>query len=475
MINIQIEGTCKSRIAFVYQDSDAVPNIKEVFKGEFLKSFPQLRNTGLTVFVGLGKQEELSSRKLMDAVSKGARQLKEYNQCEAEVDLAPVWPVFGLQSIRSAVLGIKLGLYEYGPFRSDRKNDSFRFYLKGTEKTDRAEQCLKKTLNLADSVLYARELVNTPANLLTPVLMAENMEREAKKYGVQAEILDAAQAAELGMGAFLAVGGGSGNPPKLIVLRYLADPDSKERTALVGKGVTLDTGGYCLKGRDSMLGIKGDMAGGAAVAGAIFALAANKEKANAVAVIPACENRISNSSFVPGDVVRSMSGKTIEIQNTDAEGRLILADAVTYTIRKEGATRVLDIATLTGAVVGALGFSTAGVLTDSDEWWNELSAAAEVSGEQYWRLPIFPEYEDMVKSKIADVKNMGEHYCGTISAGLFIKAFAEDLPWIHLDIAGTAWVNKPVFEHQAVGATGAGVATLYDMLRGAGRRRGKSD
>ncbi|WP_312692379.1 leucyl aminopeptidase family protein, partial [Caproiciproducens sp.] len=360
MINIQIEGTCKSRISFVYQDSDAVPDIKEVFKGEFLKSFPLLCSTGLTVFVGLGKQEELSSRKLMDAVSNGARELKKYNRCEAEVDLAPVWPVFGLQSIRSAVLGIKLGLYEYGPFRSDRKNDSFRFYLRGTEKTEKAEQCLKKTLNLADSVLYARELVNTPGNLLTPVLMAENMQREAKKHGVQAEILDEEQAVELGMGAFLAVGGSSGNPPKLIVLRYLADPDSKERTALVGKGVTLDTGGYCLKGRDSMLGIKGDMAGGAAVAGAIFALAANKEKTNAVAVIPACENRISNSSFVPGDIVRSMSGKTIEIQNTDAEGRLILADAVTYAIRKEGATRVLDIATLTGAVVGALGFSTAG-------------------------------------------------------------------------------------------------------------------
>lgn len=473
-MNIQYEGTCQSRITFVYENSD-FPDLKEVFKGEFLSSFPQLCNAGLTVYIGLGKKEELTPRKLMDAVSKGVRELKKYNQREAEADLSPVMEKFGLQSVRCAVLGIKLGLYEYNPFRSDRKEETGLYVLKGVEKTEEAEQALKKATNLADSVLYARELVNMPGNLLTPELIAENMAREAEKHGVQAEILDANQAEALGMGAFLAVGSSSGNPPKLIVLRYLADPDSKEKTALVGKGVTVDTGGYCLKSSGSMLGIKGDMAGGAAVAGAVFALAANKVKTNAVAVIPACENRISSRSFVPGDVIRSMSGKMIEIRNTDCEGRLILSDAVTYAIRREGATRVLDIATLTGAVVGALGFSTAGVLTNSDEWWDELSAAAGVSGEQYWRLPIFPEYEDLLKSTIADIKNLGADYCGTITAGLFIKAFAEDLPWIHIDIAGTAWVDKPVFEHQAVGATGAGVTTLYDMLERASRRSGKSD
>lgn len=475
MINIEFEGTCKSQIAFVYEDSDAFPDIKEVFTGEFLAAFPQLCRDGLTVYIGLGKKEELTGRKLMDAVAKGVRELKKYNRYEAEADLSPVWESFGLQSVRSAVLGIKLGLYEYDAYHSDRKEETCRFVLKGVEKSAEAEQCLKKASNLADSVLYARELVNTPGNLLTPELMAENMERKAKELGVQTEILDAAQAQALGMGAFLAVASSSGNPPKLIVLRYLADPDSKERTALVGKGVTLDTGGYCLKSPGTMFGIKGDMAGGAAVAGAVFALAANKVKTNVVAVIPACENRISDRSFAPGDVIRSMSGKMIEIRNTDCEGRLILSDAVTYAIREEGATRVLDIATLTGAVVGALGFSTAGVLTNSDEWWDEFSEAAKVSGEQYWRLPIFPEYEDLIKSTIADIRNLGENYCGTISAGLFIKAFAQDLPWIHLDIAGTAWVDKPVFEHQAVGATGAGVTTLYDMLEGANRRSGKSD
>lgn len=476
MISIQIGSTDKAQIVFVYEDADhASLPVKDVFNGEFLSSFPFFQDARLILYVGLGKRRELNARRLTDSAAKGVKELQKLHIYEAEINLSTLLPAFGLDCVRSAVLGIKLGLYAFCPYRTDRTEDSFRFFLQGIPRIqiEAAGESLARAVNLADSVVFARDLVNTPANLMTPAVMADAMRREAEKCGVQAEILDEKQAGKLGMNAFLAVGNSSANPPRLIVLRYLADPQSPVRTALVGKGVTCDTGGYCLKSRDSMLGIKGDMAGGAAVAGAIFTLARNGVKTNAVAVIPACENRISEQSFLPGDVIRSMSGKTIEIQNTDAEGRLILADALTYAIRKEGATRALDIATLTGAVVGALGFTTAGVLTDSDRLWQELSAAAQVSGEQYWRLPIFPEYEEMVKSRIADVKNMGEHYCGTISAGLFIKEFSENLPWIHLDIAGTAWVDKPVFEHQAAGATGAGVTTLYDLLNTDGKSGGQ--
>ncbi|WP_444642210.1 leucyl aminopeptidase [Caproiciproducens sp. R1] len=476
MIDIQIGSFKEAQILFLYEDADhtSLP-VQKMFRAEFLESFPLWQDSRLTLYIGLGKRGELSARRMTDAVAKGARELRRLHQYEAEINLSAMVPVCGLDCIRSAVLGVKLGLYEYSPYRADSREDSFRFFLHGIPQrlTETAEEYLEKAVHLADSVVLARNLVNAPANRMTPSILADTLRREAGKCGVQAEILDEKESERLGMSAFLTVGSSSANPPRLIVLRYLADPQSPLRTALVGKGVTCDTGGYCLKSKDSMLGIKGDMAGGAAVAGAIFALARNQVKTNAVAVIPACENRISRQSFLPGDVIRSMSGKTIEIQNTDAEGRLILADAVTYAIRAEGATRVLDIATLTGAVVGALGFTTAGVLTDSDQLWDDLSAAARVSGEQYWRLPIFPEYEEMVKSKIADVKNMGEHYCGTISAGLFIREFVEHLPWIHLDIAGTAWVDKPVFEHQSVGATGAGVTTLYDLLNTEGQCSGQ--
>ncbi|MBW7572644.1 leucyl aminopeptidase [Caproiciproducens faecalis] len=476
MIDIQIGSYEESQILFIYEDTDhtGLP-VNAVFHAEFLESFPLYQDGRLIVYIGLGKRGELTARRMTDAVAKGVRELQKLHLSAAGINLSAMVPACGLSCVRSAVLGIKLGLYAYAPYRADSREDSFRFFLHGIPQSlqQTAQEYLGKAVNLADSVILARDLVNAPANRLTPPLMADALKKEAEKCGVQAEILDEKLAEALGMSAFLTVGNSSANPPRLIVLRYLADPQSSEITALVGKGVTCDTGGYCLKSRDSMLGIKGDMAGGAAVAGAIFALARNQVRTNAVAVIPACENRISRQSFLPGDVISSMSGKMIEIQNTDAEGRLILADAVTYAIRKEGAARVLDIATLTGAVVGALGFTTAGVLTDSDQLWEDLSAAARVSGEQYWRLPIFPEYEEMVKSKIADVKNMGEHYCGTISAGLFIREFAQRLPWIHLDIAGTAWVDKPVFEHQSVGATGAGVTTLYDLLNTQGQCSGQ--
>ena len=213
-----------------------------------------------------------------------------------------------------------------------------------------------------------------------------------------------------------------------------------------------------------MLGIKGDMAGGAAVAGALYALAENHVKVNAVAVIPMCENRISDGSLLPGDVIGSYSGKTIEIANTDAEGRLILADAVSYAVREEKAAEVLDIATLTGAGVNRFGFTVAGVVSDSDELFRRFRQGYTCAGERYWRIPFYEEHEKMIESKIADVRNMSSGGCGTVTAGLFIREFAEKKPWIHLDIAGTAWVNEPIFAFQSAGATGAGVSSIYQFL-----------
>ena len=194
-------------------------------------------------------------------------------------------------------------------------------------------------------------------------------------------------------------------------------------------------------------------------------------KANVTVVIPSCENRISRESFLPGDVIGSLSGKTIEIGNTDAEGRLILADAITYAIQNERVTKILDIATLTGAVVAMFGFTTAGVMCDDDAWYETFEAAAGHSAEQYWRLPIFKEYKKMVESKIADVRNLSNGGCASITAGMFLKTFASPLPWIHVDIAGTAWVDSPIWEFQSAGATGAGVTTLYYLGKEQENRR----
>lgn len=466
MVWIELSGDCGNRVRFFEADS-GFSEPDPCFKGEYLSCFPLRRDSGLELCVGLGRKAEITQRRLTDAAAKAVKVLRGYCIHEAVFDFSRSGIKLDETTVRCAVMGIKLGLYQYRKYRSDFREENFRFFLSDPETPlpAAAETSLKETENVCDGILEARDLVNMPANGLPPAVMAELLRGEAEKVGVQAEILDERQAEALGMGAFLAVGNSSGNPPRLIVLRYLADDESSSKIALVGKGVTCDTGGYCLKGRDSMLGIKGDMAGGAAVAQAIFALAKNGIRANVVGIIPACENRISRQSFVPGDIIRSMSGKTIEIRNTDAEGRLILADAVTYAVRVEKVSRIVDIATLTGAVVSALGFTTAGVLTNDENLWRQLQEAGELSQEQYSRLPIYPEYEKLLHSDLADIRNMGESYCGTITAGLFIQAFCEGLPWLHIDIAGTAWVDKPFFEYQSCGATGASVATLYQLIR----------
>ena len=196
------------------------------------------------------------------------------------------------------------------------------------------------------------------------------------------------------------------------------------------------------------------------------ALAAVGAKVNAVAVVPTCENRISRESAVPGDVIRAFSGQTIEVLNTDAEGRLILADAIAWAAREEGCTRLVDVATLTGAIWAMLGYVAAGVMANDDGWYGRLEAAAAVSGEKYWRMPAFKEYDKLIDSDLADVRNTSKDGCGAITAGLFLKRFTQELPWLHLDIAGTASVNTPVWQHQTAGATGAAVSTLFHLAAG---------
>ena len=414
---------------------------------------------GRVLAVGLGDAPTAETARR--AAAKAVKSLRELGVTSAVLDAAPAVRTLGADGLAAAAQGAELACYQQETWK-EQEEKPFTLYIAGTEGLD-AETVLNKTEAVTRAVCFARDLTNRPGNMLTPELMAKAMTEAAEKVGVEVQVLDEHETRALGMGAYHAVGDSAAHPPRLIVLRWKGGKEGTAPVALVGKGVCFDTGGYNIKTGPGLKVMRSDMAGAAAVCGAVLALAENRVPVNVTAVIPAVENRISPDSMLPGDVVTSMSGKTIQINNTDAEGRLILADAVTYAIRKEGASQVVDIATLTGACVSALGHTTAGLVSNSDELSGAVLAAAARAGEQYWRFPTFPEYKKMIECPVADLSNQSSDGCGTITGGLFIGAFAEDVPWAHLDIAGTSWVDRPRREYQAVGATGAGVTTLYQL------------
>lgn len=392
-----------------------------------------------------------------------AKMVKESKETAVSLDLKPFLEKNDSKYLCDVVEGLCLATYvpkRYPPAALQE----WRIELTGIP--EEAKGIVREAETLAEAVTWARDMGNCPGNLLRPMQFAKEAEKLVQDLPVEIELLELEQMEKLGLNAILAVGMSSAYLPVLCILRYRGNPKEETCMGLVGKGVTCDTGGYCVKGAGSMEGIKGDMAGGAAVIGAVYALAKNRAPVNVTALIPMVENRISNSAMLPGDVITAYGGKTIEILNTDAEGRLILADAVSYAVRKEGVSRVLDIATLTGAVCRTLAFGVAGTLGDDEDFCRDFERAYETSGERYLRFPIYPEYERMIDSKIADVKNTGSEFAGSITAGLFIRRFADKTPWMHLDIAGTAWVNEPVFEYQSIGATGAGLTTMYYLCKG---------
>lgn len=413
--------------------------------------------------VCLGEREKLTAESLRRAAAKAVKQIVSLNGTSAVLDAAPAVEALGDDGLSALIQGAELALHRQETWKEKQEEKKFDLYITGTGGS--AAAVLAETVSVDRWVCFARDLVNRPSNKLTPDMLARCIAETAEKMGVEVQVLDENATRELGMEAFHAVGDSSANPPRLTVLRWHGGKDSAAPIALVGKGVTFDSGGYSLKNAAGMRGMKGDMAGAAAVSGALFALAENKVPVNAVAIIPAVENRISPSSFLPDDVIGSMSGKTIEIGSTDAEGRLILADAITYAIQKENAAKVVDIATLTGAMARMLGSVAAGVMSNNDDFHAQLQQAASISGEKYWRAPDYPEYKQLVESPVADIYNSSDG-CGAIAAGMFLSAFAGDTPWLHLDIAGNAWAGKLSAPYcPAKGATGVGVTTLYQLCK----------
>ncbi len=421
-----------------------------------------------TLLIGLGKKP-LDIFKVKEACASAAKAWTEKGIRSVRLDASVFIQEQGIETLRDMAEGALLGTYQLPCFgekeKEQKAKERCRIGVSGIseEYRQQAETLLEEGSVLAAGVDFARDMVNMPGNYLRPADFAEKICGFLKDLPVESVCYSRDQLKEMGMEALLAVGDGSQFPPCLLVLRYQGAPESLQTIGLIGKGVTCDTGGYCLKASASMEGIKGDMAGAGAVAGALYALARRETKANVTAVIPMCENRISSGSLLPGDVISSYAGKSIEVLNTDAEGRLILADAMSYAVRKEHVTQVLDIATLTGAVATMFGFTVGGVLCDDENWYREFERAGRTSGERYARIPFYEEHEEMIKSRLADVRNTSKGGCGTITAGLFIREFAENKPWLHLDIAGTAWVSDPAFAFQSPGATGAGVTTLYHL------------
>jgi len=363
--------------------------------------------------------------------------------------------------------GLLLGLYRKQSAAAESRPEAvleeIAFILNHEEAAKDWNEGLRRGYETANAVCYARELTNEPANLLTPERLAEEARSLAAHYGLDCLIYDEKDAAREGMGGLLAVGGGSANPPRMIVLRHNGNPESKETLGIIGKGITFDTGGISLKKAEGMEEMISDMGGAAAVMGAMRAVGERKPAANVVAVISAAENMPSGSAFKPGDVIRMYGGQTVEVLNTDAEGRIVLADGLTTAIR-HGATRLIDVATLTGAVMHALGDWSTGAFSNAEGMLQSFLRSSERAGEYVWPLPTFPEYQSLLKSDVADLKNHGGAWAGAIAGALFVGAFAEDRPWIHLDIGGTAWMwSDRGFEGK--GGTGVMVRSLLEYIR----------
>jgi leucyl aminopeptidase len=370
------------------------------------------------------------------------------------------------EMLSALVEGAILGDYEPDVHKTEKKDAAKtieRFRISVPEETLDLVEAMRRGRVIGEAQNYARTLVNEPGNLLTPLKLAEHAKQMAEEFGLSYEALDESRMRQLGMGTLLGVSMGSAEPPVMIILRYTPrnKPETDDHLALIGKGVTFDTGGISIKPSDGMEKMKYDMAGAASVIGAMRALAQLQPNIPVTAIAPCVENMPGHKAQRPGDIVTTYQGKTVEVLNTDAEGRLILADALTYAAR-HGCTHLVNAATLTGAIAVALGHLYAGVFSNNEKLQSQVLAASKLEGERMWPFPMDADYKDYLKSAFADLGNIGGRYGGSITAAKFLEEFVEGKPWVHLDIAGVAWLDeaKPFL---AKGPTGLPVRTFIRL------------
>ena len=428
------------------------------------------------VLAGFGKRKDASLDKLRQAAGSAAKAIRNLGAKSFAVPvqdpagfLTSVPAAGRVRDVAQALSeGALLGLYQFTMYRTERKDETNKAVRKMSVVVSdpralaHAQQGVRQGQVFGEATTLVRDLCNHPANVVTPTYIANEARKIARERGVSVKVLDRPAMQRLGMGALLGVARGSHEPPKFIILEYRGGPRGERPVALVGKTITFDSGGISLKPADNMEQMKADMTGGAAVLGTVRAAARLRLPINIVALIPATENMPGGSATKPGDILTSLSGKTIEVINTDAEGRLILADGLTYANRYKPSV-VVDIATLTGACVVALGHYAIGVLGNNERLIGELKAAGDQCGERAWQLPLWEEYYDQIKSDVADVKNTGGRAGGTITAAAFLSKFVGDARWAHLDIASTDWSDRER-AYIPKGATGVGTRLLIQFL-----------
>ncbi len=400
------------------------------------------------LIIGFGKKEEFDHNKMREAVAKAVKKLQQIKAKKAIFDF-DINADYG----KSAVIGAMIADYAYDKYKSEKAH-----HLDEITFANFSQETVEEGIIFGEAMNFTRDLANTPAQIATPQKLAQIA---SKLEGIETKVFNKEEIARMGMGAYLAVGQGSVNPPEFIHMKYTGK-NVKKKIALIGKGICFDSGGLDIKPASSMLTMKDDMSGASCILGVMKALAKLQPDIEVHGLIAACENMPSGSSYKPGDILTAKNGKTIEVDNTDAEGRLTLADALCYACELN-VDEVIDIATLTGACVVALGSHISGIMGNDDELIERLIETGKEAGEKLWKLPMDREYFDSLKSDIADMKNTGTRMGGASIAGVFLQEFVKDTKWAHIDIAGTAYIEKPQKEFIA-GSTGAGVRTLLNYI-----------
>jgi leucyl aminopeptidase len=443
------------------------------FRGKFMELVP-VHNLGnapskWTVLVGLGKTEELDLVRLRNALQAAGRVLRKRGHRRVAVILpkAVAANAGAADMARAVTEGIGLSNFDAGSLKTRHEQAVTQIdalSIIGLDGEKSAAAAVKDGLVLAEATNRIRGWVNAPANAFTPTVFVEKVKEAVKGTGLDLKVLEADDMRRLKMGALLAVARGSDEPAKMIVLRYSSGRKGGPLLALVGKGITFDSGGISIKPAQNMEMMKSDMGGGAAVVGAMLAIAELKPKVNVIGIVPTTENMPSGKAIKPGDVVTGSGGKTIEIINTDAEGRLILSDGITYAVN-EGATHIVDIATLTGSIARTLGPLAIGAFGNDRALMDLVRRAGDLAGERLWELPTWADYDGLIDSEIADIKNSTVPWAGATTAALFLREFVDGRPWVHLDIAGSAWQNAAELKTVPKGPTGSGVRVMAHLAQ----------
>ena len=439
-------------VKFVYKNQTDNP----YFKADLGEILPNPSES--TILLGLGEKEKLDKESFKKAIYKLGKSAIKLDLDELSFEKENI-DIEDNNFVSQIIEAVSLASYNFDHYKEEKsaKIENINF------KEGLDDDAISEQLTILDSQAFARDLVNLRSNDIYPESLAQAT-KERLTRDVEVKIYDEKQIKDLGLTAYLEVGKGSDNPPRFIVMEYLNGPKEQKPLVFVGKGITYDSGGYSIKPSNGMKTMNADMGGAGTVIGALDAISSNELKVNVVGIIAACENSISGRSYKPGDVIKARNGLTIEVDNTDAEGRITLADAVNYGVTEYDPEFIVDLATLTGACLVALAETYTGAVTNDQETFEKVLAAANQADEKIWQLPNDDTIRKYNESEVADVKNSGGRLGGTITAGQFIENFIEEKPWVHLDIAGTAYLSKAQGLYEK-GATGVHVKTLYNLAK----------